>query len=65
MVTNKQLNEDILKSMDISYEELKRILYTVFHNKTKYVNVKLMKDCLRHIGDIIKSHQHLRCNLNA
>jgi hypothetical protein len=60
---NQQFQEDILKSMDVSYTELKRILQPVFHNKTKYVNGKLLKDCFRHIGDIINSHNILRTNI--
>jgi len=60
----QQFQEDLLKSMDVSYDELKRILQPVFHNKTKYVNGKLLKDCFRHIGDIISSHNILRRNIN-
>lgn len=56
----KQMREDIFNSMDLSYNELRRILYPVFNNKTKYVNGKLLKDCFRHIGDIIQCHHFLR-----
>lgn len=61
----EQFNKDILTSMDASYEELRRILDPVFHNKTKYVNGKLLKDCFKHIGNMIQSHHHLRRNYNA
>lgn len=56
----EQFKDDVVASMDISYEELRRILDPVFHDKTKIVNGKLLKDCFRHFGDIIKSHHLLR-----
>ena len=54
--------DELLDSMDSEYQELRSILDPVFHNKTKYVNGKLMKDCFRHFGNIIKSHHILRNN---
>lgn len=56
----QEFKDDNLRSMDISYQELRRILDPVFHNKTINVNGKLLKDCFRHIGDIIHSHHFLR-----
>lgn len=56
----EQFKDDILGSMDLEYEELRRKLDPVFHNKTKYVNGKLMKDCFKHFGAIIQSHHILR-----
>ena len=58
----QQFNQDILASMDISYEELKRILQPILCSNKKYTYGKDMKDCLRHVKDIIQSHNHLRRN---
>ncbi len=52
--------EDLISSMDHNYEELKLKLNPVFHDKTKHVNGKLLKDCFKYIGNIINSHQVLR-----
>jgi len=60
----EQFNKEILISMDLSYEELRKRLDPVFHNKTKYVNGKLLKDCFKHLKDIIQCHHHLRRNIN-
>ena len=46
--------DELLDSMDSEYQELRSILDPVFHNKTKYVNGKLMKDCFRHFGLVSK-----------
>ena len=56
----KEFLEDNLVSMDSEYKELRRKLDPVFHNKTKYVNGKLMKECFKHFGNIIQSHYILR-----
>lgn len=52
--------KDTIKSMDMNYEELRLKLEPVFHNKTKFVNGKLLKDCFKYIGNIIRAHQLLR-----
>lgn len=52
--------DDNLGSMDLEYNELRRILDPKFNNKTKYIETKLMKECFKRIGNIIKSHHILR-----
>lgn len=60
----EQFNKDILISMDLSYEELRKRLDPVFHNKVKYINGKLLKDCFKSIKEIIQCHHHLRRSYN-
>lgn len=56
----KEFLKDTLYGMDRSFEELKRLLYPVFHDKTKYVNGSLLKKCFKQIGYIIRAHMLLR-----
>jgi len=50
---------DTRKGMDSAYEELRIRLIPVMHNKIKFVNGKLLKDCFKLIGQILNSHQIL------
>lgn len=52
-LTIEKLMKDSLGAMDSSYNELKIILEPVFHDKIKKVNGKLLKDCFKHIKNIL------------
>ena len=59
-ISKEEIIKDTFVSMDESYKELCLILRPVFHNKIKWVNGKLLKDCFKHIKNIILTHQYIR-----
>lgn len=59
----REFIDDTFDAMDSSREELGRLLYPVFHDKTKYVNGKLMKDCFKQIGYMLRAQTILRKEL--